>query len=138
MKTILLAFILLASFVSAYSQKTVGGDKEKKDPAQRAANTQKRLTKQLVLTDDQGSKVYEAALKRINAVEAIRAELPGEANKEARKTKISEVITQYEADMKGILTEQQFIKWQEMRQKNKENREKKKGKTIGESYGDED
>jgi protein CpxP len=123
MKKLLIAFGILASATafaqqgSTPDQKPEAGVSEhrKHSPEERAEKQSTRMEKSLGLTSDQKTKVYNLALLRAKKTDAIRAN--EEAEKAKNKPQLKAVNTAYEANMKDILTPEQFIKWKEQHPK---------------------
>ncbi len=84
------------------------------DPATRAQKMTDRLTKQLGLDDATAKKVYEAALTRDQQVDAIQK---GTDDNRTKAKNLKANADQFKTTMQGILTADQFTKFQEMRQR---------------------
>jgi periplasmic protein CpxP/Spy len=83
------------------------------DPATRAQKMTDRLTKQLGLDDAMSKKVYEALLTRDQQVDAIQKSTD---DNQAKAKKLKANADQFRTSMQGILTADQFAKFQQMRQ----------------------
>jgi periplasmic protein CpxP/Spy len=70
-----------------------------------------RMTTALTLTDAQKPKVKAVLEDQQKKYQELRSE----TDQEARRTKMQEIRKETETKMKGILTEEQFKKYQEMR-----------------------
>ena len=120
MKKIILALLLMLGITGySYSQQT------QKTPEERAQGTSTKLGKELSLTQNQITNVYNAALIRIKAVEEARTN--NASNKEAMRSQVKAANESYDAQMKTILTPEQYTQWkqleEEQRAKAKEHRQ---------------
>ena len=119
MKKVLLALVLFVS-ITAMAQ-------EKKAPAKKLTTEQKvdfqvkRLTKDLDLNETQVKELRALVTKEVEKREAKIAEMKQkkEQNKEARIAEHKEQQAAFAADMKKILTPEQFTKWEKSREENK-------------------
>jgi hypothetical protein len=119
MKKVLLAIVLFVS-ITAMAQ-------EKKAPAKKLTTEQKvdfqvkRLTKDLDLNETQVKELRALVTKEVEKREAKIAEMKQkkEQNKEARIAEHKEQQAAFAADMKKILTPEQFTKWEKSREENK-------------------
>ena len=108
MKKILI--LLVAVIFSTGNVFAQDGKSKSKTPEQKAEMKTQKMTKEFILTVDQQKKMKALLLKReLEKVEMRKKRM-------ARKAKM-------EAEMKAILTPEQFTKW-------KENRAKKKKKPV--------
>lgn len=97
MKKILFALALMASFsFSAFAQPS---GQERGTPEERAEKMTNHMSEHLSLTDDQKTAVYQLNLQMANAA------------KEDRKS----LRAEHDAGLKEILTEEQYLKLQEVR-----------------------
>lgn len=84
------------------------------DPATRAQKMTDRLTKQLGLDDATSKKVYEASLTRDQQIDAIQK---GTDDNRTKAKGLKANADQFKTTMQGILTADQFAKFQQMRQR---------------------
>ncbi len=106
MKKTLFALALVATFsLSAFAQ---GAPDKEHTPEQRAEKMTERMAKQLDLTEDQKTAVYDANFQMASSKE------------ENRKSNMDK----HDANMKVILTEEQYEKWKAARKEHKGNRPK--------------
>ena len=84
------------------------------DPATRAQKMTDRLTKQLDLDEATSRKVYGAALTRDQQVDAIQK---GTDDNRTKAKSLKTNADQFKTAMQGILTADQFAKFQQMRQR---------------------
>jgi periplasmic protein CpxP/Spy len=136
MKKLILTFALFFG-LTVFSQE-VGEDLEKRTPAEKIEFQTKRLVSDLSLNEEQTKQVRALVTTRVEKGEAKRAEMM--AKRAERKKLTKDEVTEMKAnrlqeadalkaDMKKILTAEQFAKWEENLAKRKENfKEKMKEK----------
>ena len=95
------------------------GEKSKRAPEERAAKRIEMMKKSLGLTDEQAAKVQEAQKQLFEDMKQIRAK--GEGNREEMKTKRDA----FEAQLKTILTSEQYQKFQDQRKNMRKEMHKK-------------
>jgi hydrogenase maturation factor HypE len=119
MKRILLA--VLALFISAgsiWAQNDIA-PKPKKTAEQRAEQFSKKMTKNLNLDGAQQERIKAINLDRFKQIDEARN---GEAGKKKEvAAKIKAINDTYLTTLKGVLTEEQFKKFEEMKSQLKEN-----------------
>lgn len=120
---------LLASMtVAAQAQ-----EKDRKTPQERAKLRTEHMTKELALSPEQQAKVEAINLKYADRVEAVRAER--EAERTAKRDAAEAMHAAHDAEMKAVLTADQYTKWVAKKQeakakhleKRKQMREDRKG-----------
>lgn len=112
MKKIILALLLMLGITGySYSQQP------HKTPEERAQATSTKLGKDLSLTQDQIANVYNAALTRNREVEEARANKA--SNKEAIHSQVKVANESYDAQMKTILTPEQYTQWKQMEEEHR-------------------
>lgn len=99
--------ILSLSFLMVLPVLGQEANNPERTPEKRAEKMTERMTKNLQLTEDQKTAVYNANLKKASA------------EREQRRT----TLERYDADMRQILSEEQYEKWRTMR-KERRNTEK--------------
>lgn len=115
MKKIILMFAVVAiASASIFAQESKSS---RKSPEERTEKIIEKMKTDLILTDDQVSKLKPVILKREQQREALRAEM--NAGKEDQK----KIAREAEEDLKKILTPEQMEK---LKQQRKEMREKHK------------
>jgi periplasmic protein CpxP/Spy len=107
MKKLLLIAATAFMFLPAMAQKQTA------TAEQRAERKTARITRELQLTEDQKPKVQAETLKFVKAADAVRAKHTDQKS-EAAKTEFKAARQDYRTAMKGILTAEQFTRWQEM------------------------
>lgn len=106
---------------------------EGRTPEERADNQTKRLTKHLALSADQTEKVHAIVLERTTKMEALRNEAKAEKGK--KKSELQAIEAAEEAQMKQVLTPEQFDKYikhrEEMKKKMQQKRQQKRNGEHG-------
>ncbi len=100
-----------------------GKGKAQKDPAARAEDTTERMTKQLGLSEEQAAKVAVINSTYAEKMKAERAQ--SEADREARKTRMRAMKDARDAELKNVLTPEQFEKMLAQREAQKERHQDK-------------
>ncbi len=122
-KSILILATALFAVVS-FAQTT------KKTPEEIATKRSEKLKTELGLSDDQKTKVHTAIVETVTKVREIKAKYPNDKKAAAKEIKV--VRENYKTTMKGILTADQFTKW-ETSVKNKKDKVKAKKKAKKEA-----
>lgn len=123
-KIMTMVLVLAIAALSAKAQESKPAP-PKKTPEERAENMTRRMTKELALSPEQQTKVKAAILKR----ETMR-----EQKMEAAKTEMDKI----DAEFKQILSQDQYVKFQQKREEMKKKRkEGKEGKPDREGPPDE-
>lgn len=125
MKQIILSLVAVMITAGAYAQDS---SKVKRSPEEMANRKADKLKTELGLSDDQRGKVYTVFLDKINKREAIQAKYKDSKDKKAMKAEMKTVEETAETNLKGILTTEQFTKWQTLREERKQQHKDKKGK----------
>lgn len=112
MKRIMIGVLMSVMAMSTYAQTQ---ERVQKSPEELAALRAERLKISLELTDDQTKKVESALLLKMTKSKEIRAKYP--EDRDAAKKEMRPIQQQFKATMKEILTEEQYLKWQEMKKK---------------------
>jgi len=126
-KMFFLLMVLSFSLTTVFAQnkekdktndKNKGKDKDKEkgqyqnlSPEQKAEKITIVLSKKLLLTEDQKTKVKAQTLAKINKNKEIKEKYPQATDKAKRKAEFDAANTEYESQMKSILTEPQYQKW---------------------------
>ncbi|AMR27325.1 hypothetical protein A0257_09605 [Hymenobacter psoromatis] len=90
-----------------------------KTPEQRADHRTAMLTKKLSLTATQQSKVHQIVLAQAQEGQALKAQYPAQAQRQARHQAMQAGRTKYQAQLHGVLSADQYGKLQAMRQEHK-------------------
>jgi Spy/CpxP family protein refolding chaperone len=98
-----------------------------KSPEQRVEKQVQKLKTELQLSDDQTAKVQATTQKRADQVQTMRN--GSKENKRENRAKLKTTMEEYDAEMKAILTPEQYTKFEEIREDKKERMmEKRKNK----------
>ena len=120
MKKLMIIAALASMTVAAQAQ-----EKDRKTPQERAKLRTEHMTKELELSPEQQAKVEAINLKYADRVEAVRAER--EAERTAKRDAAEAMHAAHDAEMKAVLTADQYTKWvakkQEAKAKHLEKRE---------------
>ncbi len=119
MKKMIIAFALLGS-LGAGAQTTA-----KRTPEERAKAATERMTKELGLDAQQAAKVEAINAKYAEEFSVERERY--EAENQARRQEAKGRRAAHDADLKAVLTEEQYTKWVALREERKERR-KENGK----------
>ncbi len=100
-------------------------DRSPRTAEERAKANTEKMKKELSLSDEQAAQAYTANLERAKVVDEFR-----EKNKEEKKEERERIRTaqeKHKAEMKQILTADQYTKWEQWQSEKKEqNRERAK------------
>lgn len=128
MKKLMIVALLASMTVAAQAQ-----EKDRKTPQERAKLRTEHMAKELALSPEQQAKVEAINLKYADQVEAVRAER--EAERTAKRDAAEAMHAAHDAEMKAVLTADQYTKWVAKKQeakakhleKRKQMREDRKG-----------
>jgi protein CpxP len=123
MKKLMLGLAALAMAVGAYAQDAT---KETRSPEEMANKKADKLKTELSLSDEQRTSVYTALLDRINKTRAIKAKYENSKDKKAMRAEMKGVEESFDAAMKGILSADQYSKWQTLKKEHKDKRKEKR------------
>lgn len=128
MKIVVSTFVVLFSAIVVVAQPP---KREKIDPAERADRMTKHMTEQLALSDEQADQIRQILTDNFTQMEADRPQKPemqGDQKMDRPKrvpmdsTKVDslrkaqvERMTKMDEQIKGVLTEDQYAKWNEQR-----------------------
>lgn len=123
MKKLFLALLLLIGLTTWAQEK-----RERRPEGDRLTKEEKvdlqvkRMTKDLDLNEKQAKEVRALVTKEVEKREAKKAEMSEEkkAKREAMKAKMKEAQAAHSAEMKKILTPEQFAKWEKLREERKD------------------
>lgn len=110
-------------------------DKVQQPPAERAKQQTERMTKELGLNVDQAAKVEAINAKYAEKAEAMRADRKEKMAE--TKGKGSELNDARMAELKGVLTTEQYAKWEKNMEAMKEKRQEKRQEMRQEMRGSE-
>ena len=107
-----LGFFLLFAIVFATVSMAQNRGMGNFDPKEMAKRQTDELTKTLDLNKDQEKKVLDLNLKNAEQMSALREEMSGGGDREAMREKMTKIREEQTAEMKKILTESQFKKYE--------------------------
>ena len=81
-------------------------------PQERAENLTKRMNEVLTLTADQSTKIQEINVKRFTEQQAMREKMQAGGDREAMMTQMRALTEKYNAEYKGVLTAEQYTKYE--------------------------
>jgi protein CpxP len=117
MKKVILIAACLLSLTTVNAQEAVTGErkttnKETKNgtPEQRAQKHVDGIASEVTLTEDQKPKIYAFALAKVKKSDEIRAKYKTAENTEAKNTEMKAAKKEFQTNVKGVLTPEQFEK----------------------------
>lgn len=111
---------LMAITAITVSAQPPRGNGEQRTPEQRAKMMTERLTKELNLTETQQKSVYDLNLKMAQQMEQNREK--GRADREEMRQQMESRRKEQSAEMKKILNDEQFAKWEKLQSQRNDNR----------------
>lgn len=119
MKKIFLALLLLTATQVTYAQhaRDRAESRQKLSPEQRVEMKADRLEKELGLSADQKEAIKAIDRKSVDEIKEVRSD---------NKVQIQEVRMQNDEEYKKVLTEEQYIKYQQLKVERKERMERRK------------
>ncbi len=127
----LLVMALMCVGITAFAQENMEGrgGRQGMDPAKRAEMQAQKMQKDLGLNDSQVAKLKDVLNQQAQAREAKRAEMeklrangqkPTDAQRSDMREKMQAEKNEFDSQLKGILTPEQYTKWQTMKDERKE------------------
>lgn len=92
------------------------------DPVESAKRQTEVLKKELNLNKDQGEKVYELNLKAANKIDDMRKEMQNSGSREGMREKFGEIREEQDKEMKKVLTDDQYKKYQKYTEERRNSR----------------
>jgi periplasmic protein CpxP/Spy len=135
MKKIFVSFALLMAFaVASFAQATATAPEAPKGrgKGKGQAQMEKRgdnMKTQLGLTDDQAAKVKDLGNATKGKLKAVKSD--NSVGKDQKKAQLKQINDEHEASMKGILSADQFTKWQNFRKEERQKMKDMKGNRKG-------
>lgn len=114
-KTIVIAALSFTTLTIAAQDEPKGKTLE-----ERVKMRTEKMAQQLQLSNDQKDKVFNANLKTAQSVEEIRNQIKSLHEKQKA------LLEEHDKEMKSILTEEQYQKYLQIREENKEKRKEKR------------
>ena len=90
------------------------GNRASLTPEQRADRQAQRLTKELSLSADQTGKIKQMELARGQEMQALRGQAAEDSDRATRRQTMQTMRTKYDAQLKDILTPDQYTKYGQM------------------------
>ncbi len=112
-KILLILFAIAIASINIMAQGPQDGNAPKRSPEERAAKMTERMTKELVLTADQQTKLKALILKR-------------EKEREERMKEEKARMDKMDAEIKTILTPEQYQKFEQKRNEMRQNHQQKR------------
>ena len=106
-------YILTIGLFVAIAANTFAQKGQTKTPEEKAKKSTEMMEKNLSLTADQKTKIYDAALERLKAVDALKA-AAGEGN-EPDQEQMKAIGKKYSKVLKETLTDEQKAKMEELK-----------------------
>lgn len=102
------------------------GDRAQQSPEERAAKRTERMAQELDLNESQQQQLQALYLKQAQEMQAMRAEAKSTEDRSTLREEMKTRRAQWESELKGILSEEQYAKYEAEQQ---EMRSRKKGRT---------
>ena len=141
MKRILLAAVALVFSVSMFAQQPQHGQRREFNPETIATRMADNMKKALDLTDEQYKSVYDLYLKQFQEARGSREKAPQgqQANQQARREAMKKQQETMNAELKKILTQEQYAKYEEevkkMQQRQRQGQGGPRGGQRGQGMG---
>lgn len=81
-------------------------------PQERAEALTKRMNEVLTLTADQSTKIQEINTRRFTEQQSMREKMMAGGDREAMRTQMQAITQKYDAEYKGVLTTDQYTKYE--------------------------
>lgn len=81
-------------------------------PQERAEALTKRMNEVLTLTADQSTKIQEINTKRFTEQQTMREKMQAGGDREAMRTQMQAMMQKYDTEYKGVLTADQYTKYE--------------------------
>lgn len=135
MKKLLMISIVVASTMLLQAQTTSSASASEKSKMERKANRPdantratrmtEKMTKQLMLTEEQKPKVFGINLDKAKKIDALHEQVKAGGNKKDMAAKRKAIEQERDAELKGVLTPEQYEKWTKWKAEKKEEWKKK-------------
>lgn len=108
-----------------------GKHDERRTPEERAELQAQKLAKKFNLTADQTAKIRQISLDKANRMESLKAK--NKENRQATGAEMKEIKSNWETELKGVLTQDQYAQFvKERDEKMDQRKEKRSGMKKGE------
>lgn len=112
--------MMIAAFTLLMAASAQGQERQVRTPQERAKAQTERMTRELALSPDQAAKVEAIHLKYAEQAEVMRKEREAQRAAMEKEGKGKDMRAAREADMKAVLTSEQYEKWLAQREAMKE------------------
>lgn len=129
LKLAMSALLFLVFSINMQAQPPGGGERPSMDPVKRAEKQTAMMTEQLSLSEAQATKVYEINLKYAEQSKTMREANTGDRS--AMREQMTAMRTAQDAELKTMLTSDQWATWEKLQAEQRANRGEwgnKKGK----------
>lgn len=119
MKKFVLAALAMVFSVTLFAQGPQRGERREFKPEEMATRVADGMKKELDLNDEQYKSVYNLYLKRGEEMKARRekGQQPQQVDREARREEMKKQQEAMNAELKKVLTKEQYAKYEEMQKK---------------------
>lgn len=121
LKLALSAFLFLFILIGAQAQPPAGGDRPMMDPVKRAEQQTAMMTEKLSLSEAQAAKIKEINLKYAEKSKVLR-ETNTSGDWTAMRDQMTALRTEQDAELKTMLTSDQWATWEKVRAEQRANR----------------
>ena len=115
------ALLFLVFSINMQAQPPGGGERPSMDPVKRAEKQTAMMTEQLTLSEAQSVKVQEINLKYAEKSKAMR-EANTSGDRTAMREQMTALRTAQDAELKTMLTSDQWAAWEKIQAEQRENR----------------
>ena len=129
MKKFVLAALAMVFSVTLFAQAPQRGERREFKPEEMATRMADGMKKELNLNDEQYKSVYNLYLKRGEEMKARRekGQQPQQGDREARREEMKKQQEAMNAELKKVLTKEQYTKYEEMLKKQQLQRQRQGG-----------
>ncbi|WP_338762517.1 hypothetical protein WAF17_17765 [Bernardetia sp. ABR2-2B] len=122
-KVALLSLIFIfVGMTTTFAQKR-GKRNNNATPTEKAEKRSQKWKTEFSLNDTQTAQLKTALVKRITATDALKAEEKGKE----KRTKMKAIKTEFDADVKGFFTAEQYVAYEKMKEEKKAKRKENRG-----------
>jgi len=123
-----LAFLLVAVLIgTTVAMAQNRGGQRQFDPEEMAKRQTEQFKTELELNDTQAEKMEKVLLNSYNEMTALRQEMTGEEDRTKMREKMTEWRANQQKELKKILTDEQFAKYEKLMEERRANRRGRPG-----------
>ncbi|AHW62284.1 hypothetical protein SAMN05444285_11663 [Draconibacterium orientale] len=123
-----LAFLLVAVLIgTTVAMAQNRGGQRQFDPEEMAKRQTEQFKTELELNDTQAEKMEKVLLKSYNEMTTLRQEMTGEEDRTKMREKMTEWRANQQKELKKILTDEQFAKYEKLMEERRANRRGRPG-----------